>query len=779
MTTFVARLLGAPSLTDASGACVESLLAQPKRFAVLAYLAVEGRTAPVSRDKVAALFWPELDQSRARQALRQSVHVLRKELGDDAVAGVGAELLALGPAVSTDIATFADAMSASRFDDAIALYRGPFLDGFHVSDAPEFEQWLSATQAHFRDELLGALRALAESAERAGELDAAVRWTRRQLALADMDERPLRRLMAMLRRQGNAAAAVSAYDDFAAWLHREMEMEPSDESAALAAEIRAEAASSGEPASRPGMPFTLAAHPPVLAPPATAPAGVAAPPARTSHLLPRLAFAATIVIAVVAAVVAGRRMGSGEATPLAPSVAVLPFLDLSAKGDEQYLTDGLTEELITALSKVRGLRVPARTSSFAYRDARADVPRIARDLKVTSVLEGSVRRDGDRLRITAQLIDAKTGYHIWSDNFDRRMSDVFGVQDEIAGAIARALRVELVGPSATTAAITRPGRGPAYEAYLRGRYYWNQRGADGVGKAIQLFQQAADTDSTYAPALAGLASALQFAPTFELMTPAEAFPRAQAAVRRALLLDSTLAEARAVNGYVKMVWERDLPGAERELRRAAELAPGYATPHQWLRLYLVTMGRYDEAVDEALRARELDPVSPSILAALGDAYVYAKRYDAAKLAFNAALELDGDFDRALNGLAEIAVETGDARAGVALMERCVSHSRGNTRNAAQLAYAAGRAGARPRVDSILAAMRVTARTQFVPPYAFAVAHAGAGNADSTIAWLTRAVDDHDNWVGLLAAGPEFALVSRDARTLALVARVRGARPAAH
>ena len=253
---FTCQLLGAPSLTDAAGARIESLLAQPKRFAVLAYLLVEARGTPVMRDKVATLFWPELDQQRARQALRQSLHVIRKDLGDDAIVGVGAEMLAVGEgAASSDVAEFNAAIDAGRPADAVALYRGQFLDGFYVSDAPEFDQWLAAVRSRFREAVVHTVGRLAADAEAAGNADDAVRWLRRQLSLGDVDERPLRRLMTVLRAQGNAAAAVAACDDYAAWMHREMGMEPSEETVSLVADIRAEAASTGAPPQRAGESF--------------------------------------------------------------------------------------------------------------------------------------------------------------------------------------------------------------------------------------------------------------------------------------------------------------------------------------------------------------------------------------------------------------------------------------------------------------------------------------------------------------------------------------------
>lgn len=753
-----ARLLGAPSLTDAAGVRIEALLAQPKRFAVLAYLLVEARGTPVMRDKVAALFWPELDQQRARQALRQSLHVIRKELGEDAIVGVGAEMLALGEgAASSDVAEFDAAVDAGRLTEAVALYRGQFLDGFYVPDAPEFDQWLGAVRSRLRDAVVRAVGRLAADAEAAGNADDAVRWLRRQLSLGGVDERPLRRLMAVLRAQGNAAAAVAAFDDYAAWMHREMEMEPSEETLTLAAEIRAEAASSGAPPQRVGESFVAAAG---------APASSASP-----RILPRVAFAATIGIAVVGAVFLATRNGTGEPGDAAPSIAVLPFLDLSPAKDQQFLSDGLTEELITALSRVRGLRVTARTSSFAYRDVRTDVPRIARELRVATVLEGSVRRDGDKLRITVQLIDARTGFHLWSDNFDRSVPDIIAMEAEIADAITRALRVQLVGPTpqarlgAPTVAVA------VHDAYLRGRFFWNQRNAGSIRTAIDLFREAIRIDSSYAAAYAGLAGALQLAPNFAVLAPEVAFPQAVEAAQRALALDPESAEAHASHGYIKLQWEHDWAAAERELARAIDLAPGYATAHQWMRLAYLALGNLDSALASARRARDLDPVSISIQCAVGDVFLARRQYDSALVAYRTAEALDPDFDRALSAQSRVASLRGDHATAITLAERAVGKPPLNTRYLGSLAMIYGRAGRRADALRIADSLRTIARREYVPPFAFVAAHIGTGNADSTVRWIGESIATRDAFAIDLWAYPELDWLARDARYRAMLAKL--------
>jgi TolB-like protein/DNA-binding SARP family transcriptional activator len=733
MPALSCRLFGSPTLEDASGARVESLLAQPKRFAVLAYLVVEARKTPVSRDKVAAIFWPELDQSRARQALRQSLHVIRGELGDEVITGVGAEMVVLNQAlVGSDVARFDDAIAAGDEAGALEAYRGHLLDGFFVSDSPEFDQWMSEARARHRTQAVAAAKKLAERADAAGNADEAVLRLQQQLALSDIDEKPLRRLMALLRTQGNAAAAIAAYDAYAERMHRELEVEPSSETAALAQGIRAEVAASGAPVGRTTTPYV--------------PPGPLAAASRARLL-------GIGVVVAAAAILFAWRIEKSAASDAPPSVAVLPFLDLSAAKDQGYFSDGLTEELITTLSKVRGLKVTARTSSFRYRDARSDVPRIARELNVTSVLEGSVRRDGDRLRISAQLVDAGTGYHIWSENYDRKMSDVFAVQGEISRAIAGALKVELVGTPMLAERTTH--RTAAYDAYLRGLYFWNQRNEASVRKAIDQFQAAIKEDSTYAAAWAGLADALQFAPTFEILRPDSAFPAALRAAQRALALDPESAEAHASFGYIKLHWERDWPGAEVELRRAIDLNPGYATAHQWMRIGYVAMGRFDDALAAVMRARELDPLSISILAAIGDTYMFAGRPAAAESAYTRALELSPEYDRAAVGLARARFRQGHEAEGIAMMEKALGGGERTNPYDGHLALMYGKAGRRADAERVLARLRSDAHRRFVRPFAFALAHAALGSADSARFWRNRTIAERDNWAVYVDAFPEL------------------------
>jgi serine/threonine-protein kinase len=349
-----------------------------------------------------------------------------------------------------------------------------------------------------------------------------------------------------------------------------------------------------------------------------------------------VAVAALGIVAIGAAIVilfevaAGNRpesqVGGGPATNAAVSVdprsvAVLPFVDMSPARDQAYFSDGVTEEILNALAHVPGLRVPARTSSFSFKGRNLQVREIARQLGVTNVLEGSVRKDGNRVRITAQLVDARSDAHLWSQTFDREVADVFAVQTEIARTVSDALKLRLAdgGP------VQAPSSA-AHDLYLQGRFYWNRRSADDLRRAIQLFTDATRADPTYARAFAGLAEAYASLPIISSDVPVEAtLAKAEQAATRAIALDSSLAEAYSALGYTYH-WQWRWEEAGRALRRATELDPNDAAARQWYAEYLVKIGRGREAEGEVRRAVMLDPLSPIAQVNLGLVLMLDGRY---------------------------------------------------------------------------------------------------------------------------------------------------------
>ncbi|HEX7089092.1 MAG TPA: tetratricopeptide repeat protein [Longimicrobiales bacterium] len=390
---------------------------------------------------------------------------------------------------------------------------------------------------------------------------------------------------------------------------------------------------------------------------ARAPAGAARPP--RGYFATLLAFGLAIALLGVWAFLRpgtrDRTTAPTAAIAAGPSIAVLPFEDFSPARDQEYFSDGLTEELLNVLAQVPGLRVAARTSSFAFKGKRIDAREIGRRLDVGTVLEGSVRKAGNTLRITAQLINVEDGFHLWSQHYDRELTDIFAIQDEIAGAIADALLPRLGaaladGPAgdrtpaaAARAAVPRlagTASIEAHDAYLLGLYHWNRRSLADLRRAVELFEEALRLDPDYARAHAGIALALSVMPFLDVDASTEALTRGKAAGLRALELDPQLPEAYAALGQIATYLEHDWAAADRYYRRARELNPNYATAHQWYAELQALRGRLGEALQAAQIARELDPLSPVVNHVLGAVHLFRREFDDAERAYRRTLELD-------------------------------------------------------------------------------------------------------------------------------------------
>ena len=322
---------------------------------------------------------------------------------------------------------------------------------------------------------------------------------------------------------------------------------------------------------------------------------------------------------------------------------MLPFVNLSSDKENEYFSDGLADDLINALTKVRGLRVVARGSAFQFKGKNPDIRAVGRQFNMATVLEGSVQRSGDRLRITAQLSSVADGYHVWSERYDRRLADVFAVQDEISRAIVSALEVRVAGdPGRLVQSSTQDLE--AYNLYLQGRFHLNKWRPEGARKGIEYFAQAIGKDPGYAPAYTGMADCYTWLGVFGWSAAQQAMPQARQAANRALQLDETLAAAHVSLGYVKALYDWDWPGAERELKRALELSPGDADAHfAYSVAYLSPLGRLDEALAEIQRALALDPLSPYKITGAGMIYSDRREYDRAVEQYRKAIELDPSF----------------------------------------------------------------------------------------------------------------------------------------
>ncbi len=444
------------------------------------------------------------------------------------------------------------------------------------------------------------------------------------------------------------------------------------------------------------------------------------------------------------------------------SIAVLPFANLSGDPDFEYFSEGIAEEIINALTQLPGLRVVARTSSFAFRGQGVDLAEVGAKLKVATVLEGSVRRAGNRLRISAQLVKVGDGYHLWSERYDREMTDIFTIQDEIAKAIATRLQVGLDGEGAH---LVTPATGnlDAYHLYLKGRYYLAQRGL-GLKKALECFDRVLALDPDYALAYAGLADACTVLAEYGVALPNVVRPKARAAVERALELAPDLAEVHCASGALAFICDWDWPRAARDLRRAVELNPRSVTARQWLSYYLVFIeGRLEDGVAQARRALELDPLAPLLVMQLGMTLTGAGRYEEAVSSFRRAGDLAPMMFQATIHLGLVFNHLGRSDEAIAPLEVAVTTSGRHPWTLAALAVCYSSLGRVGDVEAIRDELVARARREHVQSSVLAIVAASLGRMDDTFELLERACDEHDGILVYSKRYPFFRLLQSDPR----------------
>jgi serine/threonine-protein kinase len=446
-----------------------------------------------------------------------------------------------------------------------------------------------------------------------------------------------------------------------------------------------------------------------------------------------------------------------------PSVAVLPFANLSADPEQEYFCDGMAEEIINSLAQLDGLKVLARTSSFAFKGKNEDAREIGRRLCVDSLLEGSVRKAGNRLRITTQLINVADGTHLWSERFDREMEDVFAIQDEISLAVTDALKVRLLGDDKAEVVKRHTKNLAAYRAYLKGRYHWFIRSSESIDKAIGYMKEAIALDPEYALAYAGLADCYAVLPSYRLVAAADVYPKAKAAALKALELDDDLAEAHNAMACIMWNYEWDWDGSDRESRRAIELNPGYAQAYMWMAEGLVERGRFEEGVAMMNKARELDPLSLSMNARLGKVLYYARQYEAAKDILNATLEIDPDYSQAKYFLS--LVYSAEERYDEAIEILPEGKSR------AWVAILHAWNGEIEKARELMEETFARAAEGYDMPAIRASFHFALGELDECFEWMNRAVDVKDPRLLNLIRSPKTDAIKDDPRFLEVIERM--------
>ena len=463
--------------------------------------------------------------------------------------------------------------------------------------------------------------------------------------------------------------------------------------------------------------------------------------------------------AVVAAIAAGlfvfqmvrsrstitpRETASGARTKAATisekSIAVLPFDNLSRDPDNAYFVEGIQDEILTRLAKVADLKVIARSSTQRFQN-KGDLPQIGQQLGVANLLEGSVQKVNDQVRINVQLIKAANEAHLWAEVYDRKLTDIFAVETEIAKTIADTLQAKLTGSEQRVIAARPTQNTEAHQLYLKGRFFWNKRTGNDLKKSIEYFQQAITIDPSYALGYAGVADAYVLLPTYTAGTPRDSYPKAIAAAKKALELDDTLAEARTSLGIALWCYQFDFVQANKEFERAIELDPNYATAYQQYGNFTLTaLGRFDEAISKGKRAIELDPLSSVINMDLGIDYLYAHRYDDAISQFRKLLEMDPGFYIVHLFLGQ-ALELNGSRDAAIVEYQKASALNDDPSVLGVLGRAYGFSGSRAKAEKILTQLKALAKERYVKANSFALVYLGLGNKDEAIRWLEKSYED--------------------------------------
>ena len=453
------------------------------------------------------------------------------------------------------------------------------------------------------------------------------------------------------------------------------------------------------------------------------------------------------------------------------SIAVLPFVNASPDPDNEYLSDGITDELIDALANVEGIRVASRTSVFALKGKPQDVRAIGALLDVSEVLEGTLRRSGQDLRITVQLTSTENGVLIWSHRYDRRLDDVFAIQDEIARTIVNTLRATSFADLSDPAMSRGTSSVQAYGLYLRGRYAWNKRTQEGVAEGIRYFEEAIDVDPDYALAYTGLADSYALALDYRSVPVHEGFERAKFYARKALELDEGLAEAHASLAWSLFIYDWDWNGAAAQFRRSLELDPRYSTAHQWYAFLLASQGRFEEALIEAHTSQELDPGSVSIRRALGYSYFYARRFEQAKYHLHRAVEMNPVAEETYRVLGLILTYAGDHAEAERVIREALELPGAATYTRVTLALALANAGDRSCAEDTARDLEARRGHDYVSPVEFATLYIALGDKGRAIDWIEKAYEERRGWMAYLNVHPVVDPLRNEPRFKALVRKM--------
>jgi len=705
---FELKTLGGIDLRGPDRKSLQALMAQPKRLALLAYLALEGASAPCRRDSLIALFWPDSDSQRGRGSLRQAIHFVRQALDQRVLRSIGDDAIQLSEDfLRCDAPMFRGACLEKRFADALELYRGDFLSGLFVPDAStEFDDWLGARRGMLRLDAVAATSALVESCRRERQVSTALGWTRRAIALAPDDEALQRSLFELLVESGDRAGAIHAYEAFATTLMRELGVAPSAATQALIADIR------------------------------------------------------TAGKDVRASTRAGGDSRKG--------IAVLTFINMTGNPEQDFLCHGLTEELRMVLSQAEGLRVVQVTGQYGLKGREPDLTKLRRRLNVECVLDGSVWQAGTTVRISAHMIDVRNAHQIWAESHEREWQHVAALRGQIVRAFVAGIQFALTGRPAVM--VERPTANiEAYNLYLKGRYYWNQRPRVS-DLTLKYLDEAVNLDPGFALAYAAIADAYNTLGAWEgsVMPPIEAFPKAHAAAVKALELDPRLAEAHTALGYGSMHYLWDWLASEAQLRHALALKAHYGHAHHWLSHLLMARGRVRESLEASLQALECDPLDVVINIHLAWHYWFARDYERALEQCERTAELDPKEQWApmFSGFAYI--ERGETAAAIDAHRTALERSNGSPVIIGALGYSYAASGERRLAKGVLRRLHDLGAHRGMYAYEMAIIRGALGDTDLAFDQLDHAKRERSTWMAYLGVDPRLDRLRGDPRFAALL-----------
>jgi len=487
-------------------------------------------------------------------------------------------------------------------------------------------------------------------------------------------------------------------------------------------------------------------------------------------------------VAALSMLAAGGVYWWGNGAKPAESLAVLPFVNASGNPEVEYLSDGITESLINAMSRVPNLAVMSRNAVFRYKGREADAQTVGRMLQVQAVLTGRMIQRGDNLSISTELIEVRNNHHLWGEQYNRQMRDILAVQEDISTEISEKLRIRLTGDEKKRLTKRYTENTAAYQLYLQGRYHWNKKTPDGFNTGAEYFQKAIDTDPNYAPAYAGLAALYnnQANYNFALVPPKEAWAKAKAAAAKAQEIDDTLASAHSSLALVAYQWEWDWPVAEREFKRSLELDstsvstydPNPSTTYHWYAHYLMTMRRPEESFRAGRRALELDPLDLTNVSHQGWYPIFTRQYDRAAEPLRKTIEMNPNLSLGHWYLGVALEQMGRLQEAIAEFQTAVRVTGGNPSMLALLAHAYAAANQRKEAEGILQQLSALSKERYVPPYPVAAIYAGLGEKDEAFAWLEKAYEGRDSWMDYLGIDPRLENLRTDPRFVELLRRMK-------